>query len=536
MSSNGLLTEDELIKDELIADEIQDDTNLLQRFQTVDRTDPRAISAFANDVDNVDNVEEPKYEAYRNPWIKIALAVGAGAFVLAFLSLFALNNSGEQTVETTNEEADQSLTLSLEEPGPSDINGDDGPEVQALKSELALLEQQLALAQVERDRIPQEGIEQQRTTASRTAARPTQTNGTQISGTQTNRSATPSAQRPAPAVRTSNPTAVAVRAPTPARPAPRPAPARTPARLPARTSVAASSPSQPVSRPPAAPVALPQPAVDPNEAWITASGAGVFGIMPPAGQALETQPIASSFEPAPYQLQSVAYNRYEDIELESSQTLGQIPGLIYQGEAPIPLGTAAKGRVVTPISWIESGRQFLIQLEEDLLDAADRVAVPAGALAIVQPVSVESDSGYARLAVVGFSIDDQLIPIDYQTVSINGPAGDLLIAQRYGDIGSEIAANDFEQFAIGALGGIGEVLTRPDSQTLSTGTLGSVVSTRNGAPSILGGILQGGTEQLSERMAERNDERLGELRERADIFYLPKDFEVQLYVNQEFIL
>ena len=51
MSSNGILTEDELIKDELIADEIQDDTNLLQRFQTVDRTDPRAISAFANDVD-----------------------------------------------------------------------------------------------------------------------------------------------------------------------------------------------------------------------------------------------------------------------------------------------------------------------------------------------------------------------------------------------------------------------------------------------------------------------------------------------------
>lgn len=258
--------------------------------------------------------------------------------------------------------------------------------------------------------------------------------------------------------------------------------------------------------------------------------------MPSAERALETQPIASSFEPVPYQLQTIAYNRYEDIELESSQTLGQIPGLIYQGEAPIPLGAAAKGRVVTPISWIESGRQFLIQLEEDLLDAADRVAVPAGAFAIVQPVSVESDSGYARLAVVGLSIDDQLVTVDYQTVSINGPAGDLLIAQRYGDIGSEIAVNDFEQFAIGALGGIGEVLTRPDSQTLSTGTLGSVVSTRNGAPSILGGILQGGTEQLSERMAERNDERLGELRERADIFYLPKDFEVQLYVNQEFIL
>ena len=86
-------------------------------------------------------------------------------------------------------------------------------------------------------------------------------------------------------------------------------------------------------------------------------------------------------------------------------------------------------------------------------------------------------------------------------------------------------------FAVGALGGIGRVLTRPNSQVITTGTFGATSSTDFGDPNILGAILAGGTEQLTERMAERNAERLAELRSRQDIFYLPEGTEVQFYVN-----
>ena len=227
---------------------------------------------------------------------------------------------------------------------------------------------------------------------------------------------------------------------------------------------------------------------------------------------------------------------YEEASYESSPGSEAIPGLMYSGPAYIPVGRAVEATVVTPISWLNSDDQFMIQLDEDVLDDNDDVAIPAGSYVIVQPMSVDEGSGVGQLAAVGLSINDQITPIDYSLVTIRGEAGSPLLADRFGDVGSDIAANDVELFAIGALGGIGNILTRPNSQTTVNGVLSSSSSTEFGDRNILGAILQGGTEQIADRMANRNDERLNDLRSRGPIFYLGEGKKLQFYVNSGFFL
>ena len=276
---------------------------------------------------------------------------------------------------------------------------------------------------------------------------------------------------------------------------------------------------------------------------------GVIGTMPNVED--EVQPVSQNepvesveFQPEYYlKSQSVtspkpfstSFADYQEVDVEV--VAQSIPGLRSNSEpAAIALGTAAKGVVSTPISWLDDGAQYIITLTEDVVDTSGYVAIPSGSLVIVQSMQVDPSTGYAKLAVVGLSMDGEIIPVDFRTMDIYGRNGDPLIAERYGDVGGDIAANDAEMFAIGALGGVGRVLTRPDSQVITTGTFGSTVSTNNGDRNILGAILDGGTQELIGRMGDRNDQRLAEIRSRPDIFYLKEGTEVVFYINEELSL
>ncbi|NJM98897.1 MAG: hypothetical protein HC800_18635, partial [Phormidesmis sp. RL_2_1] len=126
--------------------------------------------------------------------------------------------------------------------------------------------------------------------------------------------------------------------------------------------------------------------------------------------------------------------------------------------------------------------------------------------------------------------------LDYRTISVTGANGDPLIADRYGDVGGEYASNDVEMFLIGAIGSIGRELTKPNSQTITNSNFGSTTNTDYGDRNILGAILAGGTEELVDRMGDRNDDRLAEIAQRENIMYIPRGTQVSIYINQGFSL
>jgi len=498
---------------------IKDDTDLslLERtnFQVAPSSDGKETDEF---VDDVEALGRDEVGLARSPWMRIALAIGAASFALGFGFILSLGkgNSGQVAVESTDDSDESELTLQLEETADSST-GSNRSDMDAMRSEIALLEQQLALASVDRDptavstaRIaapesPEEQVEPKRTQP-RLATQP-------VSSIRTN-------PRPTPVPAAPRQPVVAHTVPSP--------PARTIVRtVPAPTPTPTPSPSFSNSSRPTEPV-------DPQQAWLAASTAGVFGHMPPM-EAQDVQAEAIAQEPeSEYRLESVNYIEVEERRFFSLNE--PVPGLRYDGPLTVPMGSSAKAIVVSPISWIGKGDQFILQTSEDIFSSSEHVVIPKDSLVVVQPVSIDESSGLAELAAVGIEVDGEVIPVDYQKIAIRGKSGNPLIAKRYGDIGSDIAANDLEMFAVGALSGIGEILTRPDSQTITTGALSSSSSTDFGDRNILGAILAGGTRNLTDRMADRNDERLDEIRSRGVIYYLPEGEEVQFYVNSEFQL
>lgn len=508
-------------------DQITDDTDLSlvdrTNFQTLDSTPVQEVDAF---VGQVDELSKDKVHFARNPYVRLGVGVAFLFFVLGFGSLFMLGGKDSQVseVEETTPET-QELTLDL---NPEVADSSSSAEVDALRSELALMQQQMALAEVDRRLQPQTDSTEANTTTKQPTKPPTTTTTTR------------------PASSTTRPTAVA-------RPAPVSRPVSAVAARPPRPIMTAeprtASIPTPITRAPTFSRQTPD-LIDPNEAWYAASNSGVMGIMPERRAAESTAvvqgvPVAaepeyrlksgqanSSAKPTEYE---TAYD-VETVAVESSQNSEAIPGLIYSGPAYIPVGRAVEATVITPISWLGSDDQFMIQLDEDVLSDSDDVAIPAGTYVIVQPMSVDESSGVGELAAVGLSIDEQVTPIDYSLVAIRGEGGSPLLADRFGDIGGDIAANDVELFAIGALGGIGNILTRPTSQSTVNGAFGSSSNTEFGDRNILGAILQGGSEQIAGRMADRNDERLNDLRSRGPIFYLDAGKKLQFYVNSGFFL
>jgi Bacterial conjugation TrbI-like protein len=504
-------------------DFIRDDTDLtlLERtnFQVVSTDNGKQVDDF---VDDVEELGKDKVSIARSPWVRIGVAVGLSSFILGFAYILSTGGNNKQVTTKSPEEANESaLTLQLEEPVESPTSAESS-NIDDMRSEIALLEQQIALQNIERDpnAANRVGAENSQTKATQTPTRPA------ARPTESSRGSAPPASRPAPTPVASQPVPsrpITRTVTVPATPVSRPVP------------TAASTPSFSSSNSRAEPV-------NPQQAWLIASTAGVFGAMPPMEVQQRPSDVSSESKEAAeptYELKTANYNESLEEEVEKTSLFASdepVPGLIYSGPSFIPVGRSATAEVVTPISWLNDRDQFTLQLIDDVLDQSDNVAIPAGSFVVVQPVSVNEGSGLAELAAVGIDIDGEMIPIDYQNIAIRGEGGNPLLAEKYGDVGGDIASNDLEMFAVGALGGIGEILTRPNSQSTTTGVLSSSSSTNYGDRNIFGAILSGGTRNLTERMADRNDQRLDEVRSRDVIYYLPKGTKLQFYVNSEFQL
>ena len=88
----------------------------------------------------------------------------------------------------------------------------------------------------------------------------------------------------------------------------------------------------------------------------------------------------------------------------------------------------------------------------------------------------------------------------------------------------EIASGDVETFAVGSLAKVGKVLNQPKEQQISTSSgfdgTNSFSSTRRSRENILGAVLEGGFEPLTQQILKRNQQALQELRKQEDVWYV----------------
>ena len=471
-------------------------------------SDPNPDSAPLLDPEDLDESatvgagQKPRLSLAANPFTKLGVVAAGTGLVIGVLAVFTsgvMNQEDSQPAQET--QADFAEPMVAAEESAADDRGQ-------LLTDLAMGQQQAELeALAEEETTPRPEPE-------------------------------PAATQEAPQF--SSPPRPAPRSPQPVvqRPAPPPRPTPAP-----RTIAAQPSPA----------VTAPEPEEDPMEQWMALSQVGSYR----RGPSLSATEATSSL-PVPEQLPT--HNSVDGSSAIQSAVPGQIPhsGVLTPAstwpainhaeeaailqEHPLPTssaalvtGTQAKAVLETPLIWAAATEtetpQFVVKLTEPLLTPEDAIGLPAETALVVQVDSVD-ESGLAQLTVVSFIQDDREVALPTGAIQLRGLEGMPLIAQKYGDPGSDIARMDLNMAAMSGVSRVAELINRPQSSSVISNVGGSTVTQETGDPNILAGLLEGAFGQLSEQMDERNQAALEEILNRPTIWYLPPGLEIEVYINQ----
>lgn len=199
-------------------------------------------------------------------------------------------------------------------------------------------------------------------------------------------------------------------------------------------------------------------------------------------------------------------------------------------DQPIQQKTLLKPKSATDASQID---RFVVVLSEPL-NAHDRtVALPACTEVVTQVNSV-SDNGLIKLdavsAIVNHDRQRTEIALPAGTIQIRGREGSPLIADRHHDKQSEISSRNAEMVALNGIRRASEIYTRSDRNLIINN--GSILTgNRRSGSDVLAGVLQGVSESLIDRAAERNERAISELQSRPDIYQLKAGTPVEVYIN-----
>jgi Bacterial conjugation TrbI-like protein len=217
----------------------------------------------------------------------------------------------------------------------------------------------------------------------------------------------------------------------------------------------------------------------------------------------------------------------------------------------LTVGLSSSGKLVTPLIWAnnrvnnvdresnskQQSDKFIIQLSQSLTTKEGLIILPKGSQIIVQVKDIQK-SGFIELEATQAVIDGKEYVLPEGAIAIRGKSGQPLIASKWGDKGGEIASRDAETFAVGSFAKVGKVLNQPKEEQTSTnssfGGTSSFSSIKRNRSNILGAVLEGGFEPLTQQILQRNQQALQEIQRREDVWYVKAGTEVQVFVNQTF--
>ena len=308
---------------------------------------------------------------------------------------------------------------------------------------------------------------------------------------------------------------------------------------------------------------------DPMKQWVAINQLGSYGGTEIATNTIfasETneQPNNSAVDTVASQQTSspVTIKRATPVQTISSTTIETADSLepLYAEEAAIingvpvrqlTVGATASGKLVTPLIWGKhstnnastksgtptEGEKFIVQLVEPITEEGGFVTLPKGTQIVVYVRDIEK-SGLVQLEATQIVIDGNEYVLPAGAISIRGSSGQPLMASKWGDKGAEIASRDAGTFVVGSLAKVGKVLNQPKEEQYSAsngfGGTTTFSSTRRGGPNILGAVLEGGFEPLTEQILERNKRALSEIQQREEVWYVRGGTDVQVFVNQSF--
>ncbi|NJL79802.1 MAG: conjugal transfer protein TrbI [Richelia sp. SM2_1_7] len=216
----------------------------------------------------------------------------------------------------------------------------------------------------------------------------------------------------------------------------------------------------------------------------------------------------------------------------------------------LKIGKTMNGKLLTPLIWdtnnanpeqqnFNQKENFIVQITEPLKDKNGLITLPKNTQIITTIKNIQ-ESGLVQLEAAQIIINGKQYILPQQAISIRGNSGKPLIASKRGSKGEDIAKRDVETFVVGSLSKVGKVLNQPKSEQFSTsssfGGNSSFSSNRRGNSNILGAVLEGGFEPLTEQILERNKRKSSEIERRKKVWYVPANTEVQIFVNQSFTL
>ncbi len=316
---------------------------------------------------------------------------------------------------------------------------------------------------------------------------------------------------------------------------------------------------QPVANKVSKPINSPiEEKADPMEEWLKISRLGSYGSSIIATNTDDEQDNGNTVENAIPEQQQPAIQKATLVSaVQTSQTANsdQLEPLYseeaaiigYQNDSQLTVGASVSGKLITPLTWSRyqnnesknksEGEKFIIKLEEPLNTQSGFVVLPKGSR-IVATLDNVSEAGFVSLQATQVVTDGKEYNLPPNAIAIRGNSGQPLIASRLNSNKGEVARRDAETFAVGSLAKIGKVLNQPKEEQISTssgfGSTNSFSSVRRGRENILGAVLEGGFEPLTQQILKRNQQALQEIQQQEDVWYVKAGTNVQVFVNQSF--
>ncbi|MEB3218976.1 MAG: TrbI/VirB10 family protein [Nostocales cyanobacterium 94392] len=320
---------------------------------------------------------------------------------------------------------------------------------------------------------------------------------------------------------------------------------------------------QPVANKVSKPISTPtEEKADPMEEWSRISRLGSYGSSTITtnideqhkGSTIDTvtveqqKPVipSATLVSAVQTTQTLNTDELEPLHSEEASIIG------YQNNYQLTVGTFVDGKLLTPLIWSEhftsnnpnlksknnsKSEKFVIELQQPLTTGEGLVVLPPGSQVVAQINNVAS-GGFVELQATQVLINGEEYILPPNSITIRGTNGKPLIASRLNSNKGEIARRDAQIFAVGSLAKVGKVINQPKEEQISTssgfGGTNSFSSVRRSRENILGAVLEGGFEPLTQQILRRNQQALQKLQQQEDVWYVKAGTNVQVFVNQSF--